>query len=730
MTRSYVTLLIVFTISLGRAQSIIGFSPENAKKQLEVEKDFETKLSAENLDAWMKRMSAKPHWVGTEYGRENAEWMASQFKSWGYDTAIETYQVLFPYPKVRVLELTAPTVYKAGLTAVPVEGDIYTQQGEALLPSYNAFSTDGDVEAELVFVNYGIPSDYEELEKLGIDVKGKIVIAKYYGSWRGIKPKLAAEKGAIGCIIYSDPEDDGYVKGDVYPIGAYKNKTGVQRGSVMDMPLYPGDVLTPGYGATKDAKRLERENAPTITKIPVLPISYEDAQPLLEALEGQVAPDPWRGGLPITYHIGPGPARVHLKLEFDWELQPAHNVIAKLKGSEYPDQWVMRGNHHDAWVHGASDPVSGMVALMEEARVIGELAKNGQRPKRTLVYCAWDAEEPGLIGSTEWVEDHKKELQEKAVAYINTDGNGRGFLGAGGSHTLQAMVEEVAEQVTDPQTNVSIKERKMARDLVNGGNDKFELYALGSGSDYTPFIQHAGIASLNLGFGGENSGGEYHTIYDTYTHYKRFKDPELAYGVALANTAGRIVLRLSNADVLPFEFAPWLTTVSNYLEEIMKHTTEMRNAVQKHNELLEKNAFKLAADPREAFKNPPEKDPVPFLDFSPLQNQLAALKNSIETFSSKDFAGLSKEKREQLNGHLMKAEQALTDDSGLPRRGWYKHQIYAPGFYTGYGVKTLPAVREAIEQENWEEAQEQIKTLANTLERFNAHIREMNLVTS
>jgi N-acetylated-alpha-linked acidic dipeptidase len=292
------------------------------------------------------------------------------------------------------------------------------------------------------------------------------------------------------------------------------------------------------------------------------------------------------------------------------------------------------------------------------------------------------------------------------------------------------MVEEVAEQVTDPQTNVSIKERKMARDLVNGGNDKFELYALGSGSDYTPFIQHAGIASLNLGFGGENSGGEYHTIYDTYTHYKRFKDPELAYGVALANTAGRIVLRLSNADVLPFEFAPWLTTVSNYLEEIMKHTTEMRNAVQKHNELLEKNAFKLAADPREAFKNPPEKDPVPFLDFSPLQNQLAALKNSIETFSSKDFAGLSKEKREQLNGHLMKAEQALTDDSGLPRRGWYKHQIYAPGFYTGYGVKTLPAVREAIEQENWEEAQEQIKTLANTLERFNAHIREMNLVSS
>lgn len=347
---------------------------------------------------------------------------------------------------------------------------------------------------------------------MGISVKGKIVIAKYAGSWRGIKPKLAAENGAIGCLIYSDPKDDGYVRGDVYPKGAFKNKTGVQRGSVMDMPTYPGDVLTPGYGATKDAKRLDRQDAPTITKIPVLPISYEDAQPLLEALDGQVAPNSWKGGLPITYHIGPGPAKVHLKLEFDWQLKPAYNVIATMKGADFPDQWVMRGNHHDAWVHGANDPISGMVALMEEARVVGELAKKGNRPKRTLVYCAWDAEEPGLIGSTEWVEDHKKELQQKVVAYINTDGNGRGFLGAGGSHSLQAMVGEVAGTVKDPQRGVSIKERRSAVNLVNGGKEDFSLYALGSGSDYTPFIQHAGIASLNLGFGGENAGGEYHTI--------------------------------------------------------------------------------------------------------------------------------------------------------------------------------------------------------------------------
>lgn len=722
------TCFLLLFVYLNAQRSIIGFSPENVAKQVSLEKEFESQLSKQNLDDWMKLMAAEPHWVGTEYGEKNAKWMQKKFRSWGYDTRIDTYHVLFPYPKVRLLELTAPTSYKAKLTAVPVNGDPYTAQGDALLPSYNAFSVDGDVEADLVFVNYGVPSDYEELEKLGIDVKGKIVIAKYYGSWRGIKPKLAAEKGAIGCIIYSDPKDDGFYRGDVYPKGAFKNKTGVQRGSVMDMPLYPGDVLTPGYAATKDAKRLDRKNAPTITKIPVLPISYEDAQPLLKALEGTPAPASWRGALPITYKIGPGPAKVHLKLEFDWQLKPAHNVIATLKGSEFPDDWVMRGNHHDAWVHGANDPVSGMVALMEEARVIGQMAKAGKTPKRTLVYCAWDAEEPGLIGSTEWVEDHKSELQQKAVAYINTDGNGRGFLGAGGSHSLQAMVGEVASAVTDPQKGVSIRERKIARDLSYGGNDKFDLYALGSGSDYTPFIQHAGIASLNLGFGGENAGGEYHTIYDTYPHYTRFKDPGFEYGITLANTAGRIVLRLANAEVLPFELTQWHETVAVYLKQVMETADKMRTSVEKHNKLVKKNVFELTADSRKPFTKPNLKEAVPYLDFSPLQNVLSKLKTTTDDFSKIDVSKLSKNQKEELNGKLKAAEQALTSEKGLPRRGWYKHQIYAPGFYTGYGVKTLPAVREAIEQKDWKEAQEQIEVLANTLHAFDKHVQEMIVI--
>ena len=716
-------ILVLQSVLTFAQSSIIGFEADQVGQQKALEAEFDTMLSADNLDQWMKFMSAEPHYLGTEYGRKNAEWMVKQFKSWGYEAKIETYQVLFPYPKVRLLELIAPEKYKAKLTAVPVAGDAYTDQGDALLPSYNAFSTDGDVTAELVFVNYGIPADYEELEKRGIDVKGKIVIAKYYGSWRGIKPKLAAEKGAIGCIIYSDPKDDGFYAGDVYPKGAFKNATGVQRGSVMDMPLYPGDVLTPGYGATKNVKRLDRKDAPTITKIPVLPISYEDALPLLAALEGQVAPSSWRGALPITYHIGPGPAKVHLKLTFDWQLQPAHNVIATLKGTDFPDQWVIRGNHHDAWVHGAADPVSGMVALLEEARAVGMLAKAGKKPKRTLIYCAWDAEEPGLIGSTEWVEDHLEELQQKTVAYINTDGNGRGFLGVGGSHSLQAMVKEVAADVIDPQKGVSVAERLGARDLLNGGDGNPGLYALGSGSDYTPFIQHAGIAALNIGFGGENSGGEYHTIYDTYEHFKRFKDPGMVYGIALAKTAGRIVLRLANAEVLPFEFEAWHTTVQGYLTEINALINTMREAVEQHNNFIDKKVFSLTADPKKPFNQPIRKIFVPYVDFSPLHNALANLKVTIDALEGKSLVSLTS--KGTLNDKLMHAEQVLTFASGLPRREWYRHQIYAPGFYTGYGVKTLPGVREAIEQENWEECQSQVTILATTLQNFDAHLQSI-----
>ena len=451
-----------------------GFGAERAAAQRALEARFDAALEADNLRDWLRQLSSRPHHVGSPFGREVAEFVAERFRSWGYDTGIETFHVLFPTPRVRRLEMTAPERFTASLAEPVLAEDATSGQVAEQLPSYNAYSIDGNVSGELVYVNYGVPGDYDELARRGIDVAGRIVIARYGGSWRGIKPKVAAERGAVGCLIYSDPRDDGYVQGDVYPGGAYRMDRGVQRGSVADMPLFPGDPLTPFVGATETAERLALDEAPTLTRIPVLPISYADAAPLLRALGGPVAPPSWRGGLPLTYHLGPGPAAVELEVAFDWQTVPAYNVIGKLVGSEEPDQWVLRGNHHDAWVNGARDPISGLVALLEEARVIGELAAGGWRPRRTLVFAAWDAEEPGLIGSTEWAELHAEGLQANAVAYINTDGNGRGLLNMGGSHTLERFINDVARDVTDPQTGISVSERLHARRLTRGASDDLD----------------------------------------------------------------------------------------------------------------------------------------------------------------------------------------------------------------------------------------------------------------
>jgi len=584
-----------------------------------------------------------------------------------------------------------------------------------------------------VFVNYGIPDDYEELAKLGIDVKGKIVIAKYGNSWRGIKPKVAYEHGAIGCIIYSDPKEDGFFQGEVYPKGPFKNDAGAQRGSVVDLPLAPGDPLSNGFIPDKDNPRLSVKDAPSMMKIPVLPISYGDALPLLKALGGQVAPASWRGALPITYHVGPGPAKVHLKLEFNFDIVPAYNVIATLKGSEFPDQWVVRGNHHDAWVFGASDPVSGAVAELEEARILGELVKTGWKPKRTIVYCWWDGEEPGLLGSTEWVEKYKKTLSEKTVVYLNTDGNGRGFLGAGGSHTLEKFVNQVGRDVIDPERNIPIIDRLRSRMMVEGNptvrqdaktRADIRIGALGSGSDYTPFIQHLGIASINVGFGGEDAGGDYHSIYDSYDNYVRFKDGDFAYGATLAKTMGRSVLRFANAEVLPFDFSNFSNTVQTYATEIKRDLEAVRTKSDDHNKLVKENRFELTADPKEPFTKPKEMVSVPYLNFAPLENALAVLEKSASAYSqaSTKMSAVPAEKLAELNQILYKTERYLINDAGLPRRPWYKHQIYAPGFYTGYGVKTLPMIREAIEQKNWTEAESGIQRVSDVLKSFSAEI--------
>ncbi|TMI82128.1 MAG: M28 family peptidase [Bacteroidetes bacterium] len=729
--------VLIFTLMTGllNAQELMGFSEANSAKQLDWEKQFDVQLNAKNQDEWMQFLSSHPHHVGSPQDKTNAEYIANLFRSWGYQTEIASYFPLFPTPKTRLLELEGSKPFKAKLEEPTLKEDKTSGQKAEQLPTYNAYSADGDVTAELVFVNRGIPADYDELERMGVDVKGKIVIAKYGGSWRGIKPKVAYEHGAIGCLIYSDPADDGYAQGDVYPQGPFRPAQGAQRGSVMDMPVYPGDPLTPNVGATKDAKRLDRKDAVTIMKIPVLPISYEDALPFLQSLQGQVVPQSWRGALPITYHVGPSKDKVHLKLEFNWDQKQLYDVIARMPGSEVPDEWVIRGNHHDGWVNGAADPLSGLVAELEEARVVGELAKKGFRPRRTIIYCAWDGEEPALLGSTEWAEDHQKELTEKTVAYINSDGNGRGFIGASGSHTLETFFNEIADNVIDPETGASIKQRRYARTIVQAEpsnrskllEDKnIKLGALGSGSDYSPFLQHLGIASMNLGFGGEDPGGEYHSIYDSYDLFKRFKDSGFVYGVVLSKTAGRVVMRLANADVLPFDFKTFYKTLSDYVTEVKTLLDNTRTETDVQNKMIKEKLFDIAKDPKKISRSPQLKEDVPYLNFSDLDNSLVNLKAAAEEFKKmyKDGLQLPVAKQNELNDLLYKAERSLLDPNGLPRRPWYKHEIYAPGYYTGYGVKTLPGIREAIEQRNWKEAQQSTQILAKTIDSYSQQVQQ------
>ncbi|MGA7312844.1 MAG: transferrin receptor-like dimerization domain-containing protein [Silvibacterium sp.] len=717
---------------------LAGYSPAGSATERDWETKFQALPSTDNLREDMRRLSARPHHVGSPYDKENAEWILAQFKQWGLDAKIETFYVLFPTPKERALELVAPTAYVAKLQEPPVAEDPTSNQQPEQLPTYNAYSIDGDVTAPLVYVNQGVRADYERLDRMGVSVKGAIVIARYGGAWRGIKPKIAAEHGAVGCIIYSDPRDDGYSAGDTFPSGAYRPEEGVQRGAVTDT-YYNGDPLTPGYGATKDAKRLPIEGNPLITKIPVMPISYGDAQPLLAAIGGQTAPREWRGGLPITYHVGPGPAKVHLKVNSNWDIKPIYDVIARIPGSAFPDQWVIRGNHHDAWVNGAEDPISGLVAVLEEARSMSELVKQGWKPKRTIIFCAWDGEEPGLLGSAEWVETHQDELRQKAVMYVNSDTNGRGFLGIEGSHTLEHFINGVARDVPDPETRISVWKRAKLRAIADpegdGGRQEarnrpdLRIGALGSGSDYSPFIDFAGIASINLGFYGESGGGIYHSIYDDFYWYTHFADTEFVYGRALAQTAGTAVMRMADADLLPFDFHNFADTVHTYVGELKKLLRDQQTEIEETNKELDEGVFAATADPKKTSVPPPHKTVPPYLNFAPLENADATLTQSAERFAKalsavrvKGDLAVDPQILAQINALLIQSERKLTLDAGQPERPWYKHQIYAPGAYTGYGVKTLPRVREAMEQENWKLAEEQVPVVAKVLEDYAALI--------
>jgi len=494
----------------------------------------------------------------------------------------------------------------------------------------------------------------------------------------------------------------------VYPAGPFRPEQGVQRGSVMDMPVHPGDPLSPGWASEPGAKKLAQADSATILEIPVMPISYGDALPLLKAMTGPVAPQEWRGALPVTYHVGPGPAQVHLKLAFDWQNRPLHNVIVRIEGSTFPDEWIIFGNHHDAWVNGADDPISGAVALMETGRGLAELLKTGWRPKRTIILALWDGEEWGLLGSTEWAEKHAAELRDKAAVYINSDSSGKGWLNVGGSHGLQQLMTEVAREVMDPRTGQPVAEESRRRQVMNvPEGDKavrekdlgLWLEPLGSGSDFTPFLQHLTLSSLNVGFGGESSGGIYHSAYDSVAWYTKFSDGEFLYGRTLAQLTGTLLLRLSDAAVLPFQFTDTADTLMRYVVELEK----------------------LAADKKDAKVN-----------LAPVRAAVDALRQAGQDYEqayarvdrAPSAALLGRQELRAVNKLLLQSERKLGNGDGLPRRDWFKHQIYAPGFYTGYGVKTMPQIREGLEENRFDEAQGGVRTVSAAVNALASHVQE------
>jgi N-acetylated-alpha-linked acidic dipeptidase len=714
------------------AAVLLGYSAPGAARESEWERTFQAGISADNIRENMRRLTARPHHVGSAYDKDNAQWILARFREWGYDAHIETFDVLFPTPKTRILEILQPTAFKATLQEPAIPVDPTSSQTSEQLPTYNAYSADGDVTAPLVYVNYGNREDYEELDRLGVSVKGAIVIARYGGGWRGVKPKVAAEHGAVGCIIYSDPKADGYYQGAEYPAGGWRPKEGVQRGSVMDTD-YPGDLLTPGVGATATAKRLPLREAKTITRIPVLPISSADALPLLSALAGTVAPAKWRGALAITYHIGPGPARVHLQVSSNWDSKPVYDVIATLHGSRDEGQWVIRGNHHDAWVNGADDPIAGQAAMLEEARMMGQMHARGWSPERTIIYCAWDGEEPGLLGSVEWVETHLDELQKHAVAYINSDTNERGYMLPGGTQDLEKFISGVARGITDPETQMSVYQRshlysiakaKSAeeRSEVRKRND-LEVTALGDGSDFTAFQDYAGISTLSVEFGEEDDGTQYHSIYDDFYWYTHFVDTDFAYGRALSQTAGTAIMRLADADLIPVDYSPQAEAIANYEAELEKLLKDKQEEYKERNLELEEGVFKAMLDPHRPTLPPPAESVPPFMNFAPMKNAIGLLKRSAERYAQalaiyqgKGSPPLAQQSLALINADLLRVSRLFLNQRGLPERPWFKNQIYAPGAYTGYGAKPIAAVREYMDEKRWREAEGQVPQVAQVIE--------------
>ncbi|HWF11355.1 MAG TPA: transferrin receptor-like dimerization domain-containing protein [Bryobacteraceae bacterium] len=673
------------------APTLRGFDPASQAQEIKWEQQARALPDAARIGEFIRRFSSQAHLAGTPQSKQTAEGILAQLREARLDASIERFEALLPTPKSRTLEITAPVKLRLKLDEPPIPGDPGSSTA-GMAPPYNAYSADGNITAPLVYANYGLPEDYDLLATRGVAVKGRIVLVRYGRSFRGTKPKVAYEHGAIGCIIYSDPRDDGFFQGDAYPKGPWRPAEGVQRGSILDLPLYPGDPLSPGWASEAGSKRLSISEAQTIMKIPMLPISWADAQPLLANMTGPVAPESWRGAIPVTYHLGPlgtdaRSTTVHMAVAMDNATRPLYDVIARIPGSEFPDQWILDGNHHDAWVHGASDPLSGAGPLMETARALAALARGGWKPKRTILFAFWDGEEFGLAGSTEWMEKHADELDRKLVAYMNADSSGQGRLNIGGSHSLEAFAQEITRDVNDPVTGKPLE-------AALETNREFRIAALGSGSDYTPFLQHLGIATLDVRFASED-GGVYHSDYDDFNWFSRFGDPGFVHGRALSQLHLTALMRFADAPLLPFEFGRLAATLRRYTDEIERL---------------------------------PSQTPKP--DFKALRDEIARLQKTAGDLSAAwsralpSLAGASAEKLAAINQSLFRTERAFIIEPGLPGRPWYRHRIYAPGVYTGYAAKTMPGIREAVEAGKPDEARAQAAEVLQTVRTLTDEVAE------
>ncbi len=693
-------MVLAASAQSGSGTRLRGFSAAGSGAELAREREFMALPSARTAEAYFDVLTAEPHHTGSPYEIKLADYVADRYREVGLEVTRYEYGVVIPWPGERAVEILEPTPLKLKVEEEVLPGDPFASK-PGILPAYNAYSPSGDASGELVYVNYGVPADYETLDKLGISVKGRIVLARYGGSWRGIKPKVAAEHGAIGCLIYSDPRDDGYFQGDAYPDGPFRGPGMIQRGSVMDMPQYPGDPTTPGRPSKEGVERLPLDQVRTFAPIPVLPMSYRDGQELLKRLKGPVAPESWRGALPFTYHIGPGPAKVRMHLQMDYGQRRLINVLGRIPGSSLPDEWVVVGSHRDAWTFGASDSISGHASMMDIARSFGEMRKKGWSPKRTIVFASWDGEEQGLLGSTEWVEDLAAEVSARVVLYVNRDaGATKGWFNSSAVHSLTPFVHDIARTVGDPdQPSKTLYDRwlERARELSPPKEGEPPLAApkvgaLGSGSDYTAFLDHVGVSALDMGIGSDEAGGTYHSIYDHPIWFKKYVDPGFKYSVAASQVTGIAVLRVSESEMLPFDYESYGKQILEYVGEIEKEARKLSDT----------GASKV--------------------DFAGLRSSADALVAAGVGIKSRGDALLAaspvnSEALTDVNRRLVRAERDLIEPSGLPDRPWFKHTIYAPGLYTGYGVKTIPGVREAVEAKNFDRAAVQAKLVIAALQR-------------